>query len=474
MTIRHAIALIGLTLAVAGCGGGSTGASSTTGTQAADLVSQNAVVLVSLNTDRDGGQWEQADELLSRFPGRAKLLAQLRQELRQEGLDWERDVVPALGPEVDLALSFKAGQDEPDLVALVKPEDPDKLKELAKKSKEDGPTIVRELEDGWWALTDEQVALDTLLAKDGPTLADQEDFQDAVDAQPDESLVAAYVNMPRVRELIPAAYKQQLDSVPFLKSLAGVVGAIEAVDDGVKLSGRAGGVTQGGDAFESTFVDEVPAGALMFATFNGKSLQLDQLRQSIGGALNQFEQQLGVKLEDIEQLLSGEVAIYVRPAALIPEVTLVAETDDEARAKRTLDTLAQKLTGVLGAKSGTMEAGGMTFTQIPLEGINVSYAVADGRIVITDLPSGAAKLGEGDSLADDEDFTSAADAADMPDETTGFVYVNVADALAVVEALADDVPADVRENIRPLRTLLLYGSRDGDTATVGGFLGIGE
>lgn len=472
MRTRHVIAIAALAvLGLAGCGGGSTGASSTTGTQAADLVGAQVLALISLNTDREGDQWRQADELLSRFPGRAKLLAQVRSELQKEGLDWERDIAPALGPEVDVALAYQQGQSEPDMVALLKPEDSAKLQALARKA--DTPLLTRELKDGWWALSDTQVAFGRVLAAEGVAkLADEQAFQDSTTDQPDESLVEAYVNGSRLRELVPASLRRQLGAVPLLDSLGGIVASIQALDEGVKLAGAASGAGEQAKTFTSTFLDEVPSGALLFATFDGSSLNLAQAQTSPMAA--QVEQLVGVPLADLAQLLQGEVAIYVRPATLIPEITLVAKTSDEARAKATLDKLAQKLTSLTGGKTTTVQAGGLTYTQIPIQQLNVSYAVGNGRIVITDLPAGAAKLGSGPSMADDEDFKAAADAAGLPDETTGLVYVNVADAIAVVDAFAGALPQDARANLQPLRSLLLFGGRDGDKATVGGFLGIGQ
>lgn len=476
MSTRHLTVLLGVVaaIALAGCGGGSSGASSTTGTQAADLVSSTALALISVNTDRDGDQWQQADELLSRFPGRDKLLAQLRAELRNEGFDWDADIEPALGPELDIAVAYAPATADKSVVALMKPEDPEKLKSLAQKA--DKKTVVQELSDGWWALSDEQSAIDSLIAKDGArTLADEEDFQSASEDQPDESLVEAYVNLPRLRAVVPQQFKKQLDSVSFFQTLTAGVASIEAVADGVKLHGSARGVReQDLKTFKSTFLDQVPSGALAFVTFRGSSLGIDNLGNALGSNAAGLEQAFGVKVEDIQELLSGEVAVYVRPSALIPEVTIVATTDDEARAKKTLDALAQKLASLLGARTQTTEVGGITFTQIPVQGINISYAVDKGRIIVTDLPSGAAKLGAGgDSMADDPDFKAAAEAAGLPDETTGFAYVNVADALSILDTLAsENVPADVRANLRPLQTLLLFGAKEGDKATVGGFLGI--
>ena len=51
-------------------------------------------VLIALETDPDSDQWQQADELLSKFPGKARLLAEVRDGLADEGVDLDDDVAP--------------------------------------------------------------------------------------------------------------------------------------------------------------------------------------------------------------------------------------------------------------------------------------------------------------------------------------------------------------------------------------------
>ena len=48
-------------------------------------------------------QWAQAEQLLDRLPGaRDGLVSEITSALGEEGVSWERDVAPALGPEVVL------------------------------------------------------------------------------------------------------------------------------------------------------------------------------------------------------------------------------------------------------------------------------------------------------------------------------------------------------------------------------------
>ena len=54
------------------------------------------------------GGVDEGEALLDRFPGKDKFIAHLRSSLQQEGLDWETDVKPALGNEIELVwLDFR-------------------------------------------------------------------------------------------------------------------------------------------------------------------------------------------------------------------------------------------------------------------------------------------------------------------------------------------------------------------------------
>ena len=93
----------------------------------------------------------------------------------------------------------------------------------------------------------------------------------------------------------------------------------------------------------------------------------------------------------------------------------------------------------------------------------IYYATFDGKLVITDSPTGISGLKDGgQKLSDDQVFKDAKSAAGMPDETKGFVYVNVKDAAPMVEGLSalggSGIPPDVSANLEHVRSFLAYGS----------------
>jgi hypothetical protein len=64
----------------------------------------------------------------------------------------------------------------------------------------------------------------------------------------------------------------------------------------------------------------------------------------------------------------------------------------------------------------------------------------------------------------------------MPDQTTGFIYVDLDQALPVLTGLmgfgGHATPDWLDRNLEPLQSLVLYGERDGDVARLVGLLSI--
>src|SRR5215210_8798701 len=92
-----AIAATLLLAALAGCGG----SEETTAASAADAVPAAAAAYLSVQSDLDSAQWDQVEELLGRFPDGDRALGRLHGDLG-DGVNYERDLEPALGPTVEL------------------------------------------------------------------------------------------------------------------------------------------------------------------------------------------------------------------------------------------------------------------------------------------------------------------------------------------------------------------------------------
>ena len=465
--------LLALMLLVAGCGG-ATKTGSSQAPAGASIVPASAPVYVSVDSDLSSDQVKQADELLQKFPGREKLLTQLRSSLSKEGVDIEK-LKSSVGPEVDIVVLGLSA--DSNVVGMTQPKDEQEFVRLLDQG--DQPAKHTKVGD-WIVFSDSQAAIDAFTAaQSGEKLADKSSFDEAMGALPDVALAKAYVDGGSVnqglREHLQGRVPGGLGGLDKLKWLAA---SLEAQADGAALSFVADGIQQGAATdFTSDLVDKAPQGALLFATFKADEKSFDQLTQGAGGAI--IEQALGVKLSELAQLFNGETAVWVSAGALIPEITVVLGGEPK-QSLATLDKLAARASVLAGGGGSPRRTtvGGVEMTAVPLGPISVYYGEVDGKVLVTDTPNAVRDFssGGGSSLADDPSYKDAVDASGMPESNGGFVYVDIPDAVAAVSSLASSsgssIPPEVEDNLRPLRSLLVWISRDGSSTEVHAFLEI--
>jgi putative component of toxin-antitoxin plasmid stabilization module len=498
MRLVAAALLAGLALVVGGCGGSSSKEKQTAsgGPSGAEVIPATASAYVSINTDLDSAQLKQADALSKKFPGRAKALADMRKGMAKDGVDFERDVRPALGPEIDVAwLDF--ADNGTNIVAVTQPKDEAKFAALLKKANKNEKDKVYSAKVGdWTALADSPAKLERLKsAQNGAKLADAERFKDAIADLPADAIVKAYLNGQNARQAIlgglpgGAAANGALAGTP-LQKLNWASAATTAESNGLRL---AAGAKSGSDAktYKAELVDALPAGAYAYYSFNDLASNIRQAMKSLNGLpgfgakRGQFEQAFGFSVEnDLLPLFSGEgaVALYPGPGGgRIPIVDFVLKVKDEAKARRVLQrvgSLAQL--GNVGTVR-PVKIGGVTGFELRPSGSSVAlyYAVAKSLVIVTDSRSALGSIGGGGGkkLADDPLFKAARSGAKASDDTTGFLYVNLhamlpwAFTFVPPTTPASDM-AEVRANTKPLQSLFFSGTRDGDVTRVGGFLEI--
>lgn len=494
MTSRSRILVLGvlaaLALLAAGCGGATTSGSS--GPDGASLVRPDALAFVSFDSDLGSSQWKQLGELSKKFPDRDMALAGIKEELEKNQVDFKSDVEPALGPEVDLAIAPSPNLTDVAVVGLTKPDDAGKFKALVKKLNESDdsgkPAVYREV-NGWYALSDSQAHIDQVLKSGGKSLSDESTYNDALGKLPSDALVKAYVNGPQFGKLV-----QQLGlgkgnglaaDTTGLTKLDYISAALSAENDGLRLHGAtagSGSSSLGNADYESKLIDGVPADALAFLSFKG-SKSVDQLREQLqtnpafSQALPQIEGELGVKLADLLALLRGEVAFYLRPGGALPEFSLVLGTDNQSAALSTLDKLAARLAALAQGRVSTSHEGGHVVKTIDFTRFAIRYAGLGDKILITSGLNGiGAYTASGSKLPDSADFKEAKSAAGLPSSNSGFIYVDLKNAIALVESLSglagSSLPPKVSENLRPLRSFVAWGKSSGDAFTFDAFLEI--
>lgn len=467
------------TLVASGCGGGSDSKSGASGEEsAASIVPASAAVHLSVESDLDSEQWTKLETVLEKFPGRSSVLEKVRSELGEENLEYERDVAPALGDQVELVLLEFENVGE-NVILLAKPDDEEKLDELLAKIDE---TPAKTEIDGFTAIADESGALESLRRAGGEeSLADSDSFQAAMADLPAEAVAKIYVNgegAERALEEELPAWSSGLARQGL--QWAGV--AVEALENGVRIEGTVNAENERTkiENYTPKLLDSIPAGALAVVSFRGGSDQLDEQLEAnpkLRRQLSQLQAALGVSFQELTALFRGEGALYVREDSPFPEVTLVLEAADEADALRSLDELAERAGGLFGSRPTKTTVSGIEVTTMGFGRFAVSYAAFDGKLLLTTAISGITDFrDDGKKLTDDAAFTDAREAAEVPDEIAALAYVNIRESVELATKFAqvagEDVPPEVDANLRPLEGFLMHSEQDGNESHFSGFLEI--
>src|SRR3954451_7873189 len=96
-------ALAAIALTTAGCGSKSSGSSLDS---ALSYVPKNAAVVIAIDTNPDGGQWQQVDHLIGKFPFGGQVKQQVKNAFNSRAnVDYDKDIKPLLGNDMVLAIT---------------------------------------------------------------------------------------------------------------------------------------------------------------------------------------------------------------------------------------------------------------------------------------------------------------------------------------------------------------------------------
>ena len=120
---------------------------------------------------------------------------------------------------------------------------------------------------------------------------------------------------------------------------------------------------------------------------------------------------------------------------------------------------------------------GVKVTCVGFPEFELRTAAFDQMVVVTIGQGAIAKLrDDGGKLADDEGFNDAKDAAGMPDESVGFMWLDLEDGIPMILGLAtasgESIPGEIRENLEPLGSFLAWAESDGAAGSFTVFLQI--
>jgi hypothetical protein len=407
------LALLAAVAMLVGCGGGSKPAG-----DAAELVPPSALAFVSVRSDLGS-----LPQVLKRFPFGATALKAVRQGLQLK---------PSTGPQLDLAI-FKAGT-----VGFTQPTD-EKAFEAAL-----GPKKLHAQIRGWTVFADSARLLDLIKHHKGK-LSELPAYKNAIGRLPSSAVVRAYGAPGAGASVLGARFGR---SIPVGGGTNWTSAALTSSGTELKLEVHAKGTK--GPALQSSadLVSQIPAGSVLAAGLGGFGPLPESL--NLGG----------IDLKGIAEALGDQAIVYVRAGLPFPEVTIASKPKDPAKAVRDIGRLITKLSKTKNAPlAATLD--GVTLHDVALGAVDIYYGTFDGLFVVSDSMDSIAGLrSSGDKLK----------VPGLPDKTNGFLYIDVEHALPAVRAFAklanQKVPAQVDANLKPLKTLVLYGTRDGDVQSI--------
>lgn len=471
MPRRHwlPLALVALAL-LPGCGASEQAAGTTP--QSAALAPADAVAYVTLVSDQGSEEWRRAERLLGVFPAaRAALLDRVRKELAAEGLDWEEDVAPAVGPELVVVAT---AQQQP--VILTQPRSVAKLDALLAKSDE---PFVRETVGEWTALAERPADLaDYRAALGRGTLQDSDELGEALADLPEDALARAWIDVSTLGKELAGALE---GSAPELDvGVESVAAAISAEDDGLRLSLTMKTAEDVGGSYEPELFRRVPADAVVAVSFGGTQGVVDRLQESVDlqEISAEVEEAVGVSLDRVLDAFRGEGLLYVRGGEEggIPEVTLALAPPDRDEALRTIDQLAHRLADELDARVVAVRDDGVDLLRVDSEGFALTYGEVDETVLVTTGTGAVAAFrGDREKLADSGAFERAAERVGLEDRTAGFAYVDVDGLVPFLEGLAGEaLPTEARQALGSLDSFILQSEDDDGGSRLSGFVRVAD
>jgi hypothetical protein len=303
-------------------------------------------------------------------------------------------------------------------------------------------------------------------ARDGDNLAGNQNYKDVLAKLPADQIGYGYMDMGVYMDAVLDAAGPELADLPpelfnldMLEAFKGAGFSVGFEPNGLRIDyvvvydqDALGESVLGTQASPNQAVGRVPASTLFYLSASGLGNVLQAGLDTIKAMPDQppdLEEQmqmltamLGVSVEDLIEMLSGEFALAVThdPAGIAgdPSVPVGASFLIEAKDQGKFETLLRSLSGLLtlGAEmelpTQTINDVEVTVVQDPFtESMIVGWGVGKGFFALgTSQELLEAAFGGGPKLADDATYKAAT--APLPKEKSGIFYVNVEGLLKIV------------------------------------------
>ena len=506
LALCAALALVGLV--AAGCGGsdkaGAAGAAGTDG-RAAQVFPASTAAFFDANIDASSTAWKQLLALGQRFPSWPKLVTEFDKAANDANDDGPTlaQLRNWLGSELAIGvLDVPTDGTDPTVLGFAEVRDKAQLEAAIVKDK-DTRALGKHGDFDLFGSTDETVvaiSADTALISNskgvaeaaidrlggtGDRLSDLSSFKDTLASLASDNIVVGYAPGSVLQKLValgrqkdPTGSTDSVTQAQFAK-ITEALGSVRsfgfslgATDQGLRMRGT---TLMNSDSkslsspYEPALLDRVPASSWFAASFgdagtSGKNA-VDQALASNPDAKQQIAQAeaaLGIKLDDVYALLSGEHALFAGPGAPL-SAGMILHPADVPRGAATLKALTKLLTQQGIAFTDTADG-----QSAAVQGFAVRWrAVGDVIGIGTDPSVGDAAK---DSIVDSDKFKRvlAEDGVDLDSKTLGLAYVDVPSLINLASAFGafnDPSDKEALENLKHVGGVLFWSARDGDTVT---------
>jgi len=472
---------------------------------AARLVPGDALLYVNLSTDRDRAATRRAFELLQRFPSLPRVRDDLfrRLETVRPGLSFRRDVQPWLGDEAALALLNTTGPAAGSLLVLDVANRRRAQSFLDRTAGAGAPsrysgTRIAKFGDvatafvGRYLVIGQEpgvrAAIDGAAGR-GATLARNAAFKRATAGQPADRAASVYASPDGVARLL-APQGGALGAAGALLDQPGLAGtsmSLSARADGARISvhsvlerARGRGRPARARQFDPALVEEVPAGAMAYIGLTGLDRAASRLLAAglAGGGTGQrltalltrarrdLSRRTGVDVRrDVLPLFQGEVALWLGAATPSPILTLISRTRDERATREAFAQLQAPLARLFAPPdSGPGQApvfeernvnGATAFALRLAPGVELDYAVFDGKLVISTALNGIRRVRAAKGSIEDEDSFRVT-LGDRPEKVTSLTFLDFSQLLRLAEHTGlteSQAYLRIREDLRQIKAL---------------------
>jgi hypothetical protein len=458
-------------------------------TGAASIVPSDALAYINLSIDSSRPAVRQEMALIKRFPSYPLASAAVLTRLTEivgggNAADFASGVKPWLGNEVAVAFLNTTSSAAGSLI-LLDVSDQSRARAFLKKSGATpngtyrGVQLLRYRTGTELAFVGHYLALGQgasvrgaidVAAGAAPSLEKNPAYVRASSTEPADRVLDAYASAAGVQRILVSrgGLLGALGVLLYQPALDGTAISVMPVSGGVQvlihsalspaLKRLGGGPTP---PFRPTLQADAPTGAALFLDTDGLDNAAPQVFKAaaaagIAGRIGPLLQRLGdalaaegVSPRSLVSIFSGETAVAVLPggpgasaSSRPPAVIIIARTNDEAQTRATLASMEVPLAQLFAAPASgpgqapvfnDVQVGGVTAHELSLTpGLQLDYAVFDGRVVVSTSRDGiAAVVSHRRAIAADPEFRTTL--ATRPQRVSSLLFLDLSQLLSLGE-----------------------------------------